>query len=191
MDDNLVSTMSALDANNDKQLEWCLTSTGSVLTAIIIAICVHPTPLPLMVRIFVLLLLVSSGFGVRAKLLLSGDKPSTVSTQSPQLEKLLESVRPKQDFSKLSEKEQVEERGKLIKQMEYAQFHWFKRLGRIYTWKDRNADVTSTFLFRNLRERDSVKFRKAVQLKAKLINAQLVIAFLGFVPITVVIILNL
>lgn len=192
MDDLLVSSMSAEDANNDKQLEWCLTGTGSVLTAIIIAVCVHPTPLPLTVRIFVFLLLVSSIFGVWAKLLLPGDRPSTVSTQSSQLEALLEKVRPKNpDISHLSEQEQSKERGKWIAQLEYSQFVWYKKmLGRTYTWSQRNADVVSTFVFQDLRERESIKFRKAVQLKAKLINLQLATAFLGFVPITLAIILS-
>jgi hypothetical protein len=42
LDDVLINSLVAIDENNDKQLDWCLAITGSIITAVIIAVSLHP-----------------------------------------------------------------------------------------------------------------------------------------------------
>lgn len=187
MDDALVINLIAVDANNEKQMEWCLAITGSIVTAVIIAVFLHPAFLPGFTRVFLCVLLLSAGFGLWAKFLMAGDKPEIVSLRSPQLEELLQKIRPKiSNFASLSAL--MEERKRVgnetIKQMGYIQFKWFQMLGKVYTVQQRNSDVLSWLCFPGARERDSVRFRKTVLFKAFLINVQLSLAILSIVAIT-------
>jgi hypothetical protein len=100
LDDLLVTTLIDVDANNDKQMDWCLAITGSIITAVIVAAVLHPASqhsplLSGLARIFLSVLLLSTLFGVRAKVSMTGDKPDVVSRRSAELEKMLEPLRPK------------------------------------------------------------------------------------------------
>jgi hypothetical protein len=116
-------------------MEWCLAITGSIVTAVIIAVFLHPAFLPGFTRVFLCVLLSSAGFGLWAKFLMAGDKPEIVSLRSPQIEELLQKIRPKiSNFTSLSAL--MEERKRVgnetIKQMGYIQFKWFQMLGKVY-----------------------------------------------------------
>jgi hypothetical protein len=184
LDDALVTTMVAVDANNEKQMDWCLTITGSIITAVIIAVFLHPAFLPGFTRIFLCVLLLSAGFGLWAKMLMTGDKPEVVSLRSPQIEEMLKKIRPQtSNISSLPLEEQKRVAEEILKQFDYIQFNWLRMLGKVYTVQQRNSDVQSWLVSPGTRERDSVKFRKTVEFKAFLINVQLSLAVLAVLAI--------
>lgn len=198
LDDYLITTMVALDKSNDKQMDWCLAITGSILTAVIIAVSLHPTSphtslLPWYTRLFLGVLLLSTAFGAWAKLLMPGDKPEVASSRPQKLEEMLDQIRLKGPaFSSLSPDEKSKRRDEMLPLFDYVQFHVYKIKGRIYTYEQRNRDAAAIFLpFTGERERASVVFRKKVQFKANLINIQLIFAFLGVGAIIVCIIFRI
>jgi hypothetical protein len=184
--DNLITTMVALDENNNKQMDWCLAITGSILTAVIIAVSLHPTSphaplLPWYTRVFLGVLLLSSAFGAWAKLLMPGDKPEVVSSRPQKLEEMLERIRFKgPPFNTLSPVEKSTRREEIRPYFDYMQFHVYKTKGRPYTYLQHNLELAAFFFpFIQQQEPISIVFRKKVQFKSRLINIQLTLAFLG------------
>jgi hypothetical protein len=161
LDDVMISSLVALNDNNDKQLDWCLAMTGSIITAVIIAVSLHPASqhpplLPALTRGALFVLLLSSGFGVWAKLLLPGDKPFSASFRSPQLEQLLQRIRPQvKDLSNPTVNEQIDRVGE-IKKLEYIQFRRHQLEGKVYT--NGNAIVTCSRRFSFLARKIGLQF---------------------------------
>jgi hypothetical protein len=186
LDDALVTSLVASDANNDKQLDWCLAITGSIITAVIVSVILHPASqhppfLSGFTRIFLFVLLLSTLLGVWAKVSMTGNKPDVVSLRSPALEKLLESFRPQGSPFNLD---------LLTAQAKYLSFHLARLQGKVYTNQPRNTEALTTLLSIG-GERASATYSKAVRFKANLINVQLCLAIIGVTAITMGIVCRL